>query len=93
MMRRVRVVSVSSDLLEMVWRPHDWLKLESDWPSDARLVGASWATKLGVLELLIESESFDPVEEGSIPPQWEPTFRQTLLDPVLAKMFHAAAGD
>ena len=74
--RRVRI-PVSYGVLEqwMMSAEHWRRRVESDVPADLRIVGVTDDPYRGVAYLHCESETFQPVPEGSTPPEWTPTFR------------------
>ena len=78
---RVRTVPVSLSLLdELLFRGgfQECRMLTSDAPSDAHILAIRpHQYQWNVVELTVESDAFDEVPNGSVPPEWTPIFHST----------------
>ena len=76
---RVRLVLVGQSLLATVLWGEGFTpcrRLSSDVPSDARITAVrQHPLQSEVVVLTVESDSFDPVPEGNLIPEWSPTLR------------------
>lgn len=87
--RHVRLVELSAYLLALVLRGHPYQRLESDWPTDARITAGHWDMDRQVMWLCVESSDFDLVPDGNTIPAWSPTFTVHDLAPKLRDLMAA----
>lgn len=75
--RRIKILRIETDTFLEMLRGMDGIKrIRCDGiPEDARVVGSVHTTVLNCVELAIESDEFDAVPEGQVPPELVPTFK------------------
>ena len=75
--RRYRRMSIEPSLLAAIFGQGTPASLEPDEPvPDLRIVGARLSSWHRSIELLVTSETFEPIHEGAIEPDWTPVYRR-----------------
>jgi hypothetical protein len=75
--RRVKILAISGNVLEELWRTGNKIQAEvtEGLPEDAKLLGINYRADSGVAALVFESKKFNKVAVGDIPPYIDVTLR------------------
>lgn len=68
-------------MVGVIFRGRKDAAITSDWPDDAVIIGGQWNFQRMVMELVIESASFDEVPEGHVAPTWAPILTAHAVEP------------
>ena len=71
---RIARVKFQGDLIVAMLRGHEMSELNSTWPKDAVIRNVEFDPVWGHVTFIVESSTFDDVQEGAVIPDWDPWY-------------------
>ena len=77
---RRKLLEIQAGLFADMLRGHDMCEVRTDFPTDAKIIGAGWDQSRNSIIVAVESSEFDEVEDGYFAPQLDVTVTKRISE-------------